>query len=189
MKQEGERMKEIQLVNGGVAFVDDEDFEKVRGYRWRSSTRHNTTYARTCNKGRTLLMHRLIMDAPPGTVVDHRDSNGLNNCRQNLRLCTNQQNLWNRKKGKKRGHSWSPYIGVCVTQTGRYTTQVSVDGKPVYFGCFTNERDAALMYDAVVRRTRSEFATLNFPDEHPSEEELQRRRITRDGAKKVAATP
>jgi hypothetical protein len=64
---------------------------------------------------------------------------------------------------------------------------VSVDGKQVYFGTFINERDAALMYDAVVRRTRGEFATLNFPDEHYSEEELQRRRTPRGRPKKVAA--
>ena len=134
-------------------------------------------------------MHRLITDAPPGTVVDHRDRNGLNNCRQNLRLCTQQQNLWNRKKGKKRGHSWSPYIGVWVTRTGRYEARLRVDGRLAYLGTFTNERDAALMYDAVARRTRGEFATLNFPDEHYSEEELQRRRTPRGGPKKVAATP
>ena len=179
-------MKEIQLVNGGVAFVDDEDYEKVRGYRWRSFTRPNTTYARTCNKGSTLLMHRLIMDAPPGTVVDHLDHNGLNNCRQNLRLCTQQQNLWNRKRRGKCPRS--PYLGVAVLPNGRYETRLRVDGRVAYLGTFTNERDAALMYDAVVRRTRGEFATLNFPDEHYSEEELQRRRTTHGRAKKVAAT-
>ena len=181
-------MKKIQLVNGGVAFVDDEDFEKVRGYRWYSFTRLNTTYACTYNKGRTLLMHRLIMDAHPGTVVDHIDHNGLNNCRQNLRLCTQQQNLWNRKKGKKRGHSWSPYLGVAVLPNGRYETLMRVDGRLVYLGTFAEERDAALMYDAVARRTRGEFAALNFPDEHYSEEELQRKRLLRGRAKKVAAT-
>ena len=178
-------MKKIQLTNGGVAFVDDEDYEKVRGYRWYSFTTTSTTYARTYNKGRMLLMHRLIMDAPPDTVVDHRDRNGLNNCRQNLRLCTQQQNLWNRTRRRDRPRS--PYLGVWVRRNGRYATRVSVDGKQVYFGTFINERDAALMYDAVVRRTRGEFATLNFPDEHYSEEELQRRRTPRGRPKKVAA--
>ncbi len=182
-------MKKVYLKNGGVAFVDDEDYEKVWGYEWYSLKGPNTTYAvtNTNTKGRLLSMHRLIMDAPPDTVVDHRDRNGLNNCRHNLRLCTHQQNLWNRKKSGKR--SWSPYLGVAVLPNGRYRTQLRVDGRTVHFGCFTEERDAALMYDAVVRRLRGEFATLNFPDEHYSEEELQRRRTTRGRPKKVAATP
>jgi len=180
-------MKEIQLVNGGVAFVDDEDYEKVRGYRWYGLTRPSTTYAITKNKGRILRMHRLIMDAPPGLQVDHRDHDGLNNCRQNLRLCTHRQNCWNQKKRGKCPSS--PYIGVWVTRTGRYETRVRVDGGRIYLGTFAEERDAALMYDAVVRRLRGEFAALNFPDEHYSEEELQRRRTTCGGAKKIPRTP
>ena len=182
-------MKKVYLKNGGGAFVDDEDYEKVWGYEWYGLKGPSTTYAvtNTNTKGRLLSMHRLVMDAPPDTVVDHRDRNGLNNCRHNLRLCTQQQNLWNRKRRGDRPRS--PYLGVWVKRNGRYATLVSVDGKQVYFGTFINERDAALMYDAVVRRTRGEFATLNFPDEHYSEEELQRRRTSCGGPKKVAATP
>jgi len=182
-------MKKVYLKNGGVAFVDDEDYEKVWGYEWYGIKGPSTTYAYTYNnKGRMLLMHRLIMDAPPDTVVDHRDHNGLNNCRENLRLCTHRQNSWNRKKRKKREHSWSPYRGVTVLPNGRYAVYMRVDDRTVYLGTFAEERDAALMYDAVARRTRGEFAALNFPDEHYSEEELQRRRNTRGGPKKATAT-
>lgn len=180
-------MKKVHLVNGGVAFVDDEDFEKVRGYRWYRLTQSSTTYATTRTKGRTLYMHRLIMDAPPGTVVDHRDRNGLNNCRQNLRLCTQQQNLWNRKKREKSHRS--PYLGVSMLPNGRYTAFMQVDGRQVHLGTFAEERDAALMYDAVARRLRGEFARLNFPDEHYSEEELQRKRTPRGRPRKVTQTP
>lgn len=89
-------MKEIQLTQGKVALVDDEDFDWLNQYRWyyhKGGTK--LTYARgRMHEGsnKLVLMHRAIMNPPDNMVIDHRDGNGLNNQRANLWICTNLEN-------------------------------------------------------------------------------------------------
>lgn len=94
-------MKEIKLTNGGSTFVDDEDYERLLPYKWHRHDERGLQYVRVSfskNKKQTvILMHRLIMNAPVGVDVDHKDGNGLNNQKGNLRLCTDQQNSMNMK--------------------------------------------------------------------------------------------
>lgn len=94
-------MKEIKLTNGGVALVDDEDFEKLSSYKWHRHDERTLQYVRVAlygsGKQQILLMHRVVMNAPTGVDVDHRDGDGLNNQKYNLRLCTDQQNSMNLK--------------------------------------------------------------------------------------------
>jgi hypothetical protein len=77
-----------------VTFVDEEDYERVSRYRWHPFHTERSIYAQvtiTDAEGRdhSLLMHRLLMDAPKGVQVDHIDGDGLNNRRRtNLRLAT-----------------------------------------------------------------------------------------------------
>src|ERR1044071_1696611 len=81
-------MKLIPLTQSKFALVDDSDFERIRQYKWY----YNDGYAITYHKGKRIRMHRLIMNAPDGVDVDHRDTNKLNNQKSNLRLCTTTQN-------------------------------------------------------------------------------------------------
>lgn len=84
-----------------VAFVDDQDFDKVSLYRWNLlKGKNGVCYAITTEKQNgkkvTLRMHRLITNCPPGKVVDHKDGDGLNNQQSNLRITDvrgNSQNL------------------------------------------------------------------------------------------------
>lgn len=94
-------MKEIPLTQGMVAIVDDEDHLRLSKYKWYARRSINTFYAR-CSlrriKGKPrpyLIMHRVILNAPAGLEVDHKDGNGLNNTRANLRLVTRRQNVIN----------------------------------------------------------------------------------------------
>src|SRR4051794_4203372 len=87
--------KTIPLTKGYEAIVDDEDYERVSQYKWCASVRKHTVYAQVSSKGVFFLMHRLIMDAPKQLQVDHRDGNGLNNTKANLRLASQGQNLGN----------------------------------------------------------------------------------------------
>src|SRR6266576_5977344 len=102
-------MKEIELTQGYVALIDNEDFDWINQHKWNTLTGYyNKKYAFNTTAG---LMHRFILDTPPDMEVDHKDGNTLNNQRSNIRNCTKSQNLMNKKKygkGKYKGVSWHP---------------------------------------------------------------------------------
>ncbi|MMZ67947.1 hypothetical protein D1872_305870 [compost metagenome] len=87
-------MREIPLTQGKVAIIDDEDFEKVSAYKWCYSSTIGYAVSRKVVNGKRqpVLMHRLILDAPPGLVTDHINHDKLDNRKANLRLCTRHEN-------------------------------------------------------------------------------------------------
>src|SRR6185312_4468108 len=101
-------MQIIILFGGAQVRVDDADAGFLRQWAWQIQTVGTLQYARrsTGPSGTTIYMHRSIMDAPNGMVVDHIDGDGLNNRRENLRIVTHGQNLWNRRS-KTDGVGWS----------------------------------------------------------------------------------
>ncbi len=149
-------MREIHLSNGGVIVVDDDVYETVAAYKWRRDARG---YARrvTSQRGKevTLMLHRVILGAVDGDVVDHVNGNPLDNRRQNLRLASLTQNRAN--VAKVRGSS--RYKGVTLHSTGRW--QAACSNK--YLGLYETEEDAALAYDAEARIKFGPFAAVNFP--------------------------
>ncbi len=84
-------MTQIPLTRGYTAVIDDEHAELASGYRWRALVQPHTCYAiarlpRLYGKQRSIYLHRLIVRAGPGERVEHKDHNGLLNCRANLRI-------------------------------------------------------------------------------------------------------
>lgn len=80
-------MKHITLSNNQIAIVDDEDYERVSRWRWKGHSggyAARTGYAK--DKFVTILMHRLIVNAPEGVEVHHRNGNKLDNQKHNLEL-------------------------------------------------------------------------------------------------------
>lgn len=160
----------IPLTKGYQAIVDDEDAERVLRHKWCALTgKHaKTIYAFTnVRRGTTALMHRLILDAPAGRLIDHIDGNGLNNTRANLRFVTQRQNLANQRKAstyKGRPVS-SPYKGV-VKHEGFFQARIGSGrtGAPAFtIGSFSTAEDAAKAYDACARLLHGEHARVNFP--------------------------
>ena len=85
----------IALTKGKFAIVAASDYERLNKYKWTASKVGGTWYARRQSRGKTIFMHREILHAPAGLLVDHIDGNGLNNHPRNLRLCTHRQNAYN----------------------------------------------------------------------------------------------
>ena len=161
-------MKRIKLTQGQFALVDNEDFAKVSGYKWYAVKHRNTFYALTSirkgNKITSLKMHRLILGLRrcDGKITDHRDRNGLNNQKANLRLCTNQQNGQN-KRPQKGGTS--KYKGVYWHKPReKWCGKVATNGKNQHLGYFVGEAEAAKAYDKKAKELFGEFAYLNFPE-------------------------
>ena len=158
-------MKEIELVNGkGYALVDDDDYEELSQYKWYAlSSDRYTTYAwrKSCrDDGRiTVRMHRQIMDAPAGKQVDHINHDGLDNRRENLRLCSPSQNMRNSRKRK--GTS-SRYKGVCwVSRDRKWEAKAKLDNVTIYLGYHDSEDDAARAYNDWLAENAPRFGTFN----------------------------
>ena len=93
-----------------IALIDDEDFELVSKYNWYVRKDCNTFYAAMWvkgGKGKTIYMHKFLTGFKE---TDHKDNNGLNNQRNNLREVTHNQNIMNQRKHK---NTSSKYKGVC----------------------------------------------------------------------------
>jgi hypothetical protein len=107
---------------------------------------------------REIAIHAGLPDSPK---YDHRDGNGLNNQRENLRPCTESQNSQNRRKSvgktsKFKGVAWH-------IRKLRWIATLAHNGKRHYLGYFKTQQSAARAYDAVAREHFGEFAVLNFP--------------------------
>lgn len=159
---------QIRLWNSDlIAIVDDESVALVGVDGWRLSHESDTqTYAK---RGKER-MHRLVIGAQPGQIVDHIDGNGLNNVRSNLRFCTAKQNCINRRRSINQ--QAGRYKGVYFERdrdgyrAAIYTGSVNEKGrtKKVYLGTFRDAVSAARAYDAAALRYFGEFAALNFED-------------------------
>lgn len=163
-------MKEIQLTKGKFAQVDDEDFEYLNQWKWYAYKMGQTYYAarkdRINKKQRTIKMHRIIMlVSDKFLVIDHINHNGLDNRKQNLRICTQTENLRNSRKHK---NCSSKYKGVSIhnqkTLTGstvKWCAFIYINNKQKYLGVFESEIEAAKVYNEMAKIHFGEFAELN----------------------------
>lgn len=112
-----------------------EDYEKIKDHSWYIS---NNGYVQTRIGNKIVGMHRLVMDAPDGMCVDHIDHNTLNNRRENLRVCTIQENNFNQLT---RSDSISGRLGV-VQCGNKWLAQIGYNKKRIDLGIFSNKEDA-----------------------------------------------
>ena len=147
--------KEIQLTQGKIALVDDEDFAMLVGMgRWC----YNSGYA---VRGAGVRMHRVILAAPKSAHVDHINGDMLDNRRCNLRLCNNSQNQMNRRVArgvsKFKGVLWQKR----ANGSGFWKATITKDGVVRYLGSFPTDLEAAAAYNAAAIELYGAFAAIN----------------------------
>lgn len=154
-------MKEIKLTRGKVALVDDEDFEYLNQYKWYAIDCVHTFYARRKENNRHISMHRQILGLTSSKIQgDHKDHDGLNNQKNNLRIANHSQNQANRKSFK---NSSSKYIGVCWKKAAKkWQAAIYQNGSNKHLGSFINESEAAIAYNEAAKIIHGEFANLNI---------------------------
>lgn len=163
-------MKQIQLTQGKVALVDDEDFEWLNQWKWTPVDNKKTSYARrafSVFEGRqtfkTISMHRAIMKvSDPKIFIDHKDHNGLNNQRSNLRICSHSENNANKLPQQNRH---SKYMGVGIVNKNKpnsnWKATICKNGIDHHLGVFKTEEEAALAYNEASKRIHGEFGYIN----------------------------
>jgi hypothetical protein len=156
-------MKQIPLTQGKFALVDDADLEWLSQYKWRIHKKPGGRfYARTSIKingvWKTVGMHQLIMGLPE-QEVDHRNRNGLDNQRCNLRECSRSHNQQN----TIRPGGTSSFKGVSWQSSRRkWLAAICVNQKRINLGRYINEIDAAKAYDEAAKLHFGENALTNF---------------------------
>lgn len=116
------------------AIIDLEDVKKVKGYKWA----YSYGYARNAKK--RVLLHRLIINCPDDMVVDHINRNPLDNRKENLRICTQQQNSMNRSV---QSNNTSGVVGVTWDKSrNKWMAQIKINQKHKTLGHYENIEDA-----------------------------------------------
>jgi hypothetical protein len=170
----------VPLTQGLYAKVDPVDFYRLIKYKWYARKSAQTYYATSTQyqNGRRcdLHMHRLIMEytlyvelgtrnvapnkLPCNLFIDHKNGDGFDNRRANLRLADSTQNNYNRRITSRRT---SNYKGVDYRPSKKaYRARITVNKKRIFLGHFPSEVDAARAYDHAAKKYHGEFAVLNF---------------------------
>lgn len=154
---------EVPVSGGYVAIVDAVDADLVLAHKWNALSTKGKLYAqrsvrRDDGEWATEKLHSYITGY---ALTDHRNGDGLDNRRENLRRATQQQNMCNRiatpgKSGFK-GVTWNK-------RDENWKAQIGSRGKHYHLGYYLIAEEAAMAYDEAARRLHGEFATLNFPN-------------------------
>ena len=167
-------MKEIELTQGYKAMIDDEDYPTVSAHSWCANVHRRKdgtikrVYAfRRDRKRRVQYLHRFLLHVRAVSAqVDHRDGNGLNNQRYNLRRATQRQNSAN--QGPRHPLAQGGLKGVTWNKTNRkWIAQISPNRKNTYLGSFYEKLDAAYAYNVAALKLFGKFARLNLLEETP----------------------
>lgn len=159
-------MRYISLTQGKQAIVDDEDFERINKFNWHVHKHKNGWYA--VRRGKrpngsknqpAIYMHREILGIIfSGGLIDHKDGDGLNNQKNNLR---NADYAQNRANSQPTYNKSSRYKGLSKDKrNGTWMVKIQ-KGKPTYLGIFKDEKEAAIAYNKKAIELFGEFAKLN----------------------------
>jgi hypothetical protein len=144
--------------------VDKEDYNEICKYDWCPQDMRALIYVSGVILGKNTKLHRFIMELHgfdiTGKVVDHIDHNTLNNTKSNLRICTPQENSFNRKKTITK--TSSKFKGVYFHKKDKkFHARISHNKTLFHLGCFEHENEAAVAYNTKALELFGMYALLN----------------------------
>jgi L-fucose mutarotase/ribose pyranase (RbsD/FucU family) len=161
-------MKEIQLTQGKVALVDDEDYEYLNQWKWQANQKGNkrfyaSRYKMIEGKYSVIYLHRFILKISDKNIfIDHANMNTLDNRKSNLRICNRSQNTCNTEKNT---YNLCGYKGVSFDKRcNKYFAVIKFNQKRYYLGYYIDPKDAAKAYNDGAIKYHGEFAKLNKID-------------------------
>ncbi len=170
--------KWLQLTRGKFALVDNDLFEKLNKHPWHWNATGKSFGYVACDNGKThTMLHHVVLGVSGRVHIDHRNNNGLDCRRENLRVANRQGNGANRGKfvGRRGRTFTSRYKGVINRSkhlslgADPWLARIRVNGQLIHLGRFISEEEAARAYDRAALQHFGEFAKTNFPLEaHPS---------------------
>lgn len=158
-------MKNINLSNGGISVVDDEDYERVKHIPWYRFDGKTTSYvaAKIKNKNGewvTERLHRFLISPDPHQVVDHIDGDGLNNQKSNLRICLQSQNTKNCSLYKTSTTGYKGVTKKIVRGIVKWSARIQVDKKRLSLGLFTSPEEAYAAYCEASQKYHGQFGKV-----------------------------
>lgn len=154
--------------------IDDADYDLVKNISWsRIITMGKYPYAfgniKVRGKWKGIKLHRLLLKPKPNELVDHKNGDGLDNRRSNLRVCNKAQNGQNSKRPSNNTTGFKGIIFVksradCGTPCSErpWMAQIGHENKHITIGYFKTAKLAAQAYDKKAKELHGEFAKLNF---------------------------
>lgn len=150
----------IKLTQGRETCVDLAAWPRVSKHRWFAHRRIGLFYAATniprAGGQQTLSLHQLLTGYQK---TDHKDHDGLNNRRRNLRRCSHSQNRYN---SVRRSDNRSGFKGVSQRKSGRWSTYISAEKRRINLGCFDTVLEAASAYNTAAKKHHGRFACINL---------------------------
>jgi hypothetical protein len=156
-------MQKIKLTQNKFALVSNKDFKYLNQFKWYPDKGGNTYYVVRNSKDKLgkhlkIRMHQEIIGKIIGKEIDHRDGNGLNNQRSNLRICSHSENQHNRSKYKC---NTSGYKGVSWHRGKlKWSSQIRVNGVLIYLGDYTSKLKAYEAYCEACSKYHGNFSNI-----------------------------
>lgn len=152
-------MKRLALNHGKMAILDDEDYEVLWPFKWHFNVKgkyskgyvqrsQHVKVAKHKYKTLVIYLHVVIMKPSKGFVVDHINGDTLDNRKENLRIVPQSVNMRNRKSVPG---STSKFVGVHKHKlTGKWRSQIRIDGKTKSLGLYETQSQAKEARDAYI---------------------------------------
>jgi hypothetical protein len=152
------------IISNQCVLIDDEDHIYFKSHQWHIHKCKTNLYLRGYKKGNRknglIYYHRMITNAPKNMDVDHINGNGLDNTKDNLRICNRSQNNANRKAVQSKS---SNFKGVHFEKhSKKWRAEITKDGVRYTLGRFLNQNDALNAYMKKSKELFGEYCSLGM---------------------------